>query len=70
MPGGMATNIQDAFQAGMNEEGLQIMHLTAAMQPPTSEVTEMADLALFLCADSSKVMNGACVNADKGWSSY
>jgi len=70
MPGGMPTNIQDAFQAGMNKDGYQVLTLTAAMQPPTSEVTEMADLALFLCSDSSKVMNGACMNADKGWSAY
>jgi len=70
MPGAMATNIQDAFHAGMNEEGFQIMSLTAAMQPPASEVAEMAELALFLCSDSSKMMNGACVNADKGWSAY
>jgi len=70
MPGGMHTNIQDALTGGMNTDGYQILTLTAAMQPPISEVTEMADLALFLCSDSSKVMNGACVNADKGWSAY
>lgn len=70
MPGMMQTNIADALANGMNQEGYQKMTLTAAMQPKTSELTDMAELALYLCSDSSIVLNGACIHADRGWAAY
>lgn len=70
MPGGMQTNITDAFATGMNQEGYQAMTLTMAMKPPVSALSEMAELALFLCSDASVVLNGACIPADKGWAAH
>lgn len=71
MPGQMqTTNITDAFATGMNQEGLQMLTLTSAMKPKTADLTDMAELALYLSSDSSKVLNGACIHADGGWSAY
>jgi len=70
MPGSMQTNISEALAAGMHQGGYQVLTTTMAMQPPMCPLTEMADLAVFLCSDGAAVLNGACMAADKGWASY
>lgn len=70
MPGVMHTNIADALATGMNQEGHQLVMSTLKIQPPVCPLTEMADLVLFLCSDSSEVLNGACMASDKGWAAY
>ena len=66
--GGMeATNIADAFAAGMNREGMERMMAT---QPGTRCVpTEhVARHVLFLCGEGmAKSVNGSCVTVNGNW---
>jgi len=70
MPGAMATNIGDSLASGMNGEAFKIVQATMAVDAGMCELTDMADTALYLCSDASKVINGAIVAADKGWLAY
>ncbi len=47
MPGGMVTNIGDAFATGINIECYELLRMTMAVGPENSELTDMADLVLF-----------------------
>ncbi|KAF2232695.1 putative short chain dehydrogenase/oxidoreductase [Viridothelium virens] len=70
LPGAMATNIGDSASKGANEEGLEIARRTFAVEPPMCEVSDVANLCLYLCSDNSAIVNGACVSADGGWAAY
>jgi NAD(P)-dependent dehydrogenase (short-subunit alcohol dehydrogenase family) len=74
MPGAMETNIAEGLLENgkpvMNQEGYQNMMLASAMDVGVSQLSDMADLATFLCSDQAIVLNGACISADKGWAAY
>lgn len=70
MIGAMDTNIVDAFRGGVNDEGKDIMlNIMKAARAPSCDLDQVADLCLFLSAGKGgKVVNGACIAADNGWS--
>jgi len=41
-----------------------------ALNPRTSNPTEVAQVALFLASDDSSFVNASVVTADGGWSAY
>ncbi|GFF29853.1 bacilysin biosynthesis oxidoreductase BacC [Aspergillus lentulus] len=67
--GGMNTNITDAFQAGLNEEGKdKAVEIGGAVKARLCEIDDVADMCLFLaCGKGSKLINGALIPADNGW---
>ncbi|KAF2094861.1 NAD(P)-binding protein [Rhizodiscina lignyota] len=69
VPGGMMTNIA-AGVSGINEEGQANMYLEMAMQPELCSVDEVAQLVVFLCEDKAKIVNGAVISADNGWTCW
>ncbi|KAL2222477.1 dehydrogenase with different specificitie [Thermoascus aurantiacus ATCC 26904] len=70
MIGAMDTNIVDAFRGGVNDEGKDIiLNIVKAARAPSCDLDQVADLCLFLSAGKGgKVVNGACIAADNGWS--
>lgn len=67
MPGGMHTNIGDAFTKGVNVEGQSIVRSTMANEVPLCDLKKIAATVLFLCSDAASEWNGACVPVDNGW---
>ncbi|PLB53797.1 putative short chain dehydrogenase/oxidoreductase [Aspergillus steynii IBT 23096] len=69
MLGGMDTNIVDAFQSGINAVGLnKARGIMAAVQAPLCQADQAADVCLSLaCGKGSKLINGACIPVDQGW---
>lgn len=67
MPGGMRTNIGDAFAKGINVEGQAIVRRTMANETPLCDPKKIATTVLFLCSDAASEWNGACVPVDNGW---
>jgi NAD(P)-dependent dehydrogenase (short-subunit alcohol dehydrogenase family) len=68
-PGGMATNIADVFAAGgMSQEGYAVAakYINMDLIVPAEELHHMGNLAVYLCSDSSKLVNGSIVIADQG----
>lgn len=70
MMGAMETNISDAFHGGVNVEGKDFMvDIFRSTRSPMCDLDQVADLCLFLSAErGGKVVNGACIAADNGWS--
>jgi NAD(P)-dependent dehydrogenase (short-subunit alcohol dehydrogenase family) len=51
-----------------NAVGAEILFNTIeAVHPGVCEVDDVANLALLLYSDASRVVDGACISADKGW---
>ena len=67
MPGGMRTNIGDAFVNGINVEGQAIVRKTMTNEVPLCDPKKIAATVLFLCSDAASDLNGACVPVDNGW---
>ena len=67
MPGGMRTNIGEAFANGINVEGQAIVRKTMANDVPLCDPKKIAATVLFLCSDAASDLNGACVPVDNGW---
>ena len=70
-PGAMETQIAESIDmskitALVNERIMPGM----ALNPRTSNPTEVAQVALFLASDDSSFVNASVVTADGGWSAY
>lgn len=67
--GGVETNIMASVdQSKIDPQGAQQAGVYASIIPAMLKATDIADLALFLASDESKMVNGALIPADAGWS--
>jgi enoyl-[acyl-carrier-protein] reductase (NADH) len=51
----------------MDQEAAARYGLWHALAPAALEADDIANLALFLAGDESKLINGALIAADAGW---
>jgi len=66
--GAVETNIMQSVDATkMDPAGVARSQTWYAAIPGQLKATDIADLALFLASDDSKMINGACIPADAGW---
>ncbi|KAE8334958.1 hypothetical protein BDV24DRAFT_169688 [Aspergillus arachidicola] len=70
MIGGMATNITEAFMAGVNEEGKEkVVSIMGATRSPLCDIDEVAEVCVSMtCGKGSRLINGACIPIDHGFS--
>jgi NAD(P)-dependent dehydrogenase (short-subunit alcohol dehydrogenase family) len=67
--GAVATNIMDSVDpTKMDPKGSARFNTWYAAIPATLAPMDIAQLALFLASDDSKMINGAIIPADAGWS--
>lgn len=67
--GAVATNIMQSIDpTRMDPKGSGRFQTWYAAIPGTLEPIDIAQLALFLASDASKMVNGAIIPADRGWS--
>jgi len=74
-PGAVATGMTEAFQrtvdAGqLSERGWAVYQRTSSARLRRADASEIAELALFLASDESRVLNGAIIAADAGWTAH
>ena len=68
--GAVETNImQSVDPTKMDPAGVARSQTWYAAIPGQLKATDIANLALFLASDESKLINGACIPADAGWTS-
>lgn len=68
LPGGTATNIAETMpQDQLDPTGAGRAGAFAALIPGYLQPGDIANLALFLASDESKMINGAIIAADGGW---
>ena len=68
--GAVETNImQSVDPTKMDPAGIARSQTWYAAIPGQLKATDIANLALFLASDESKLINGACIPADAGWTS-
>jgi NAD(P)-dependent dehydrogenase (short-subunit alcohol dehydrogenase family) len=66
--GAVETNImQSVDPTKMDMAGVGRSQTWYAAIPGQLKATDIANLALFLASDESKMINGACIPADAGW---
>jgi NAD(P)-dependent dehydrogenase (short-subunit alcohol dehydrogenase family) len=66
--GAVATNIgQSMDPTKMDPEGSKRWGIYYQLIPATLQALDIANLALFLASDESKMINGALIPADAGW---
>jgi NAD(P)-dependent dehydrogenase (short-subunit alcohol dehydrogenase family) len=66
--GAVETNIMQSVDATkMDPAGIARSQTWYAAIPGQLKATDIANLALFLASDESKMINGACIPADAGW---
>lgn len=66
--GAVETNImQSVDPSKMDPAGIARSQTYYAAIPGQLKATDIANLALFLASDESKMINGACIPADAGW---
>jgi NAD(P)-dependent dehydrogenase (short-subunit alcohol dehydrogenase family) len=67
--GAVETNIMDSIDpTKMDPKGSARFQTWYAAIPAQLKATDIANLALFLASDESKMINGAIIPADGGWS--
>ena len=67
-PGATATNIGESMPADrIDPRGLERTTAFHALSPATLAPSDIASLALFLASDESRMINGAVIAADAGW---
>jgi NAD(P)-dependent dehydrogenase (short-subunit alcohol dehydrogenase family) len=67
--GGVETNIMASVDPSkINGVGAQQAGIYGGLIPAMLKPHDIADLALFLASDESKMINGALIPADAGWS--
>jgi NAD(P)-dependent dehydrogenase (short-subunit alcohol dehydrogenase family) len=68
-PGATATNIGETMpQDKLDPAGLARTSSVYALIPATLTPDDVASLALFLASDAARMINGAVITADGGWS--
>jgi NAD(P)-dependent dehydrogenase (short-subunit alcohol dehydrogenase family) len=68
LPGGTKTNIAETMPVDkLDMIGAARAGAFAALIPATLEPIDIANLALFLASDESRLINGAYITADGGW---
>ncbi len=66
--GGVETNImQSVDMTKMDPEGSKRAQIYASIIPAMLKPIDIANLALFLASDESRMINGAIIPADAGW---
>lgn len=66
--GAVETNIMQSIDpTKMDPAGIARSQAYYAAIPGQLKAADIADLALFLASDESKMINGACIPADAGW---
>lgn len=66
--GGVATNIMASVDPSkINAEGAQLAGVYGGIIPAFLQPMDVANLALFLASDESKMVNGAQIAVDGGW---
>lgn len=66
--GGVETNIMASVDPSkINGAGAQTAGIYGGIIPAMLKATDIANLALFLASDESKMINGANIPADAGW---
>ena len=68
-PGAVATNIGETMRSP-SQFGLERAMSGMATNPKTGEAVDIASIALFLASEDSKMINGATLVADFGWTAY
>ncbi len=69
LAGGVATSIMAGLDMSKaDQEALGQLGKWHAVMPASLEAADIANLALFLASDDAKMINGALVAADAGWS--
>jgi enoyl-[acyl-carrier-protein] reductase (NADH) len=67
----METNIGTSFTGGINQTGIErIQKLMGAVEAEACSLEQMGETCAYLCSDGARVLNGAEIVADNGWSSY
>ena len=67
-PGGTATNIAESMpQDKIEMTGAQRAGAFSQLIPNFLQPSDIANLALYLASDESKLINGAVISADGGW---
>lgn len=67
--GGVETNIMTSVDPSkINPAGAERCQFGSSIIPGMLKAKDIADLALFLASDESKMINGAIIPADAGWS--
>ena len=68
LPGGTKTNIAETMPVDkLDMTGAARAGAFAALIPATLDPIDIANLALFLASDESRLINGAYITADGGW---
>ena len=68
-PGAVATNIGETMRSP-SQFGLERAMSGMVTNPKTGEAVDIASIALFLASEDSKMINGATLVADFGWTAY
>ena len=67
MPGAMKTNITDAFGAGLNRKGYELMSKGMVAGAPLCDLEKLGKTCVLLSLDEATAVNGAVISADNGW---
>lgn len=74
-PGAFNTEVKDRFGGesfGVDKDFMDILLPTKAVgqAPGVGELSDIANLALFLCSDDAKFIKGAVISCDGGYAAY
>ncbi len=67
-PGAIQTKMH--FRQAPNAEGMQKYSQYFPTMPPHGEASAVAEVALFLCSDGARYVNGDVVSVDGGWNAF
>lgn len=67
MPGVMKTNIQVAYENGVNEAGRNLSIKLAEVNPGVVDMDRLAKMVVLACSDDADYLSGAIISADCGW---